>query len=220
MPNPNLYLSQLNIDGLLYHLKDAEARASIENLETYVGEIQSYLGYVSHIIEENELVTSTALNDLKTNKADKTDLPTKLSDLTNDIPLATKEELDTLSSTVSYLGDTISYLGGVDGEFLAELQRIFAELEGDDSNSAAAAWATLVDKLKGLSISGVDKTVKEYVDESVAYVTGNLAASFEVGQIQTHTFEVQEESLNITTVSHDVYQPAYIGEITPEPEEP
>ena len=99
-----LYLSQLDIDGQLYELKDAEARASLAEL--------------NQTIIDNEQVTAAALNDLESRKAEKTDIPTKVSDLTNDVPFATKAQLDTLAETVS----------GLDASTLAELQKIIAEL--------------------------------------------------------------------------------------------
>ena len=121
-----LYLSQLDIDGQLYELKDAEARASLAEL--------------NQTIIDNEQVTAAALNDLESRKAEKTDIPTKVSDLTNDVPFATKAQLDTLAETVS----------GLDASTLAELQKIIAELEDSENGNA---WITAIDKLAGLNIN-------------------------------------------------------------------
>lgn len=151
-----LYLSQLEIDGHLYDLKDAEARAAIQDL--------------TKTIEDNEEVTAAALNDLKSNKADKTEIPTKVSDLTNDTPFATKAELDTLAETVS----------GLDSHTLEELQKIIGELEDSENGNA---WITAIDKLAGLNIN----YTQEEADAYNATLTGaiNTGTSLTADQATT-----------------------------------
>ena len=60
---------------------------SIKNLSTD-------LTTLSNEVSENELVWAKALSDLHENKADKTEIPTNISDLTNDLNLITKDELN------------------------------------------------------------------------------------------------------------------------------
>lgn len=130
-----LYLSQLEIDGRLYDLKDTEARTAIQNLEKTV--------------EDNELVVSSSLNDLESRKADKTEIPTKVSDLENDTPFATKAQLDALSDTLS----------GLNADTLAELQKVIAELEDSENGNA---WITAIDKLAGLNINYTQAEADDY----------------------------------------------------------
>ena len=180
MDELKLYLSQLEIDGKLYDLKDSEARTAIQNL--------------SKSIEENELVISSSLNDLNSRKADKTDIPTKVSELQNDVPFATKEQLDTLSETLS----------GVDEGFLAELQKIVAELEGADSD-AANAWTTLVDKLKGLEVNSQSATVKEYVDAAIAAIPATDLSAIEAAIQSLQTNKVNKADIEETSISQDTF---------------
>lgn len=60
---------------------------SIKNLSTD-------LTTLSNEVSENELVWAKALSDLHENKADKTEIPTNISDLTNDLNLITEDELN------------------------------------------------------------------------------------------------------------------------------
>jgi len=196
MDELKLYLSRLGIDGQLYDLKDAEARTSIAEL--------------NQTIIDNEQVTAAALNDLEARKAEKTDIPTKVSDLTNDVPFATKAQLDALSDTLS----------GKDSDFLAQLQNIIAELEGSDSE-AANTWTTLVDKVKGLEVDGQSATVKEYVDAAIAAIPPTDLSAIESAiqalktdkvnkadieevAISQNTFNVVDEKLVITTTNVNV----------------
>lgn len=70
--------------------------------------------------------------------------------------------ITTVAGHLTALEDAISALSGVDTGLLADIEKIVAELQGQDST--AGVWVTLVDKLKGLTIDGQDKTVAEYVN--------------------------------------------------------
>ena len=180
MDELKLYLSQLEIDGQLYDLKDAEARTSIAEL--------------TQVVEENERVTAASLNDLEERKAEKTDIPTKVSELQNDVPYATKAQLDTLSETLS----------SVDADFLAELQKIVSELEGTDSE-AANAWTTLVDKVKGLEVNGQSATVKQYVDAAIAAIPATDLTAIEAAIQALQTGKVNKADIEETSISQDTF---------------
>jgi len=180
MDELKLYLSQLEIDGQLYDLKDAEARTSIAEL--------------TQVVEENERVTAASLNDLEERKAEKTDIPTKVSELQNDVPYATKAQLDALSEELS----------SVDADFLSELQKIVDELEGTDSE-AANAWTTLVDKVKGLTIDGQSVTVKQYVDAAIAAIPSTDLSAIEAAIQALQTNKVNKADIEETSISQDTF---------------
>ena len=101
-----------------------------------------------------------------------------------------------------YLLKKVNTMSGVDPELLASLEKIVAELEGDESSEAASAWITLVDKLKGLG----DETVKEYVDR----ITDNLYVNFEAGisyatdTVKNYDLTYNEETTTLSITKVDV----------------
>lgn len=72
--------------------------------------------------------------------------------------------ISTVADHLTALEDAISALSGVDTSLLKDIEDIIAELKGQDQESSERVWITLVDKLKGLTIDGQDKTVAEYVN--------------------------------------------------------
>lgn len=103
-----------------------------------------------------------------------------------------------------YLLRKVNTISGIDPELIASLEKIIAELEGNDENEAASAWMTLVDKLKGLG----DETVKQYVDR----ITNNLWVSFpslSYATVHNYEFTYNEENttLSFTKNDLDVYIP-------------
>jgi len=74
---------------------------------------------------------------------------------------------ETVEAVLAELEGKIATLTGVDTDTLNKIQQIIKEIstgDGQDPANAEQAWATLIDKLQGLSIDSQEKTVKQYVD--------------------------------------------------------
>lgn len=98
-----------------------------------------------------------------------------------------------------YLLRKVNTISGIDPELIASLEKIIAELEGNDENEAASAWMTLVDKLKGLG----DETVKQYVDR----ITNNLWVSFpslSYATVHNYEFTYNEENTTLSFTKNDL----------------
>lgn len=98
-----------------------------------------------------------------------------------------------------YLLRKVNTISGIDPELIASLKKIIAELEGNDTNEAASAWITLVDKLKGLG----DETVKQYVDR----ITNNLWVSFpslSYATVHNYEFTYNEENTTLSFTKNDL----------------
>lgn len=98
-----------------------------------------------------------------------------------------------------YLLKKVNTMSGIDPELIASLEKIIAELEGNDTNEAASAWITLVDKLKGLG----DETVKQYVDR----ITNNLWVSFpslSYATVHNYEFTYNEENTTLSFTKNDL----------------
>lgn len=83
-----------------------------ESLET----LSTNLTTLTNEVSENELVWAKALSDLHENKADKSEIPTNISDLTNDLNLITEDELNVELTTKQNLlisGSNIKTFNGV-----------------------------------------------------------------------------------------------------------
>lgn len=107
-----------------------------------------------------------------------------------------------------YLLKKVNTMSGIDPALLASLEKIVAELEGDESSEAANMWITLVDKLKGLG----DETVKEYVDR----ITSNLWARFpnlSYTSVNNYEFAYNEENTTLTFNKNVVNVYTYSSEI-------
>lgn len=97
-----------------------------------------------------------------------------------------------------YLLKKVNTMSGVDPELLASLEKIIAELEGDESG-AAGVWITLVDKLKGLG----DETVTQYVER----ITSNLWVKFpnmSYATIHNYDLTYNEETTTLSINKNDV----------------
>lgn len=98
-----------------------------------------------------------------------------------------------------YLLKKVNTMSSIDPDLIASLEKIIAELEGNDTNEAASAWITLVDKLKGLG----DETVKQYVDR----ITANLWVSFpslSYATVHNYEFTYNEENTTLSFTKNDL----------------
>lgn len=98
-----------------------------------------------------------------------------------------------------YLLKKVNTMSSIDPDLIASLEKIIAELEGNDTNEAASAWITLVDKLKGLG----DETVKQYVDR----ITNNLWVSFpslSYATVHNYEFTYNEENTTLSFTKNDL----------------
>lgn len=74
-----------------------DAKAEANALNTEIEERKADTAAINKVIEDNEKAIAASLNDLNTkigNKADKTEIPTKTSQLTNDSDFATNAEIE------------------------------------------------------------------------------------------------------------------------------
>ena len=151
------FLSILDLDGQLYDLKDTKARAAITAIEK--------------TIEDNEKTTSAALNDLQTNKANKSDLATvatsgSYNDLTNTpdlTPYATKSELDTkLNDVLGINADGVSaFVNATKDNDAATgiLQEIAKKVDASSQSTDTIKDHTFTYADEKLTISTVNKSV-------------------------------------------------------------
>jgi len=142
----NDILSKLKIDGTLYDIHDpcvdelaSQVETAINNLIAEIPVLPDYTdsgsGPVTSVNQTDGQITVTHGNIASSNVNSSSQNYSNIS---------------TVADHLTALENAIGAITGVSPELLASLEKIIAEIEGDDTSSAANAWITLVDKLKGL----------------------------------------------------------------------
>lgn len=135
------------VDGFL-----GDSTTTLEEIDSKLEELEEKQVDVTDAAVEGKYVTHITKDTQGVISSEK-------ADLTATIVKATKGETPTTVQT--WLAE-IQALLDTDGGIVAKVQQIVKELEDATGDTS---WNTIVDKLRGIP---TDKTVKEYVDETVA----------------------------------------------------